>query len=159
MLSCRQYSLISCWWGSKWLHSSRMCSTVGSVCLLQKGHLSLSIQCMFNQVRPVLSLVSMTSLCLEFCLEDTHGPSCGLMSCICSSPLDSSHACCHCCFTCWCSIALQSSIGKLLLTGSVRPEPASLAHLPSRFSGYWRVPGSRGRRCFGLPGFHFESGQ
>ena len=45
-------------WRSKWLHSSRDCSTVTSVQVLQKANCFLSTQCALGLVRPVLNLVS-----------------------------------------------------------------------------------------------------
>ena len=106
-------------WGSKSGYTLAERALVWALYVYSKRDIGLCLPSvrLTYVVRPVLSLVSMTSLCLEFCLEDAHSPSCGLMSCICSSPY-SSHVCCRCCFMCCCSMALQSSTGKLLLTGS-----------------------------------------
>ena len=150
MFSCRQYNLMCCRrrWGSKWIHYSRICSTVGSVVLLQNGHCSLSTQCTFRQVGLVLSLVSMTSLCLEFCLEGDQGPSCGLMSCIYSSLPSSSHVYCRCCFMWCCSMTLQSSTGNFLLTGSGSLRASFASSSAFSFSGILACPGIQRKDMF-----------
>ena len=61
-------------WRSKWLHSSRNCSTITSVQVLQKANCFLSTQCALSLVRPALNLVSAASFCLERCLENAHCP-------------------------------------------------------------------------------------
>lgn len=68
-------------------------------------------------VRPVLSLVSATSFCLVFCLEDAQRPKRGLIECMCGVSV-SSHVCWRNCCMCCCRMALQSPIGYFKLIGS-----------------------------------------
>ena len=138
-----------CRWRSKCLHSIGECALLRAQRKCCKMDIGLFPMCTFSSVRPVLSLLSINSFCLEFCLKNIQGHNWGLMWWICSYRPDSSHVCCRCCLMCCCKWPCSRLPDILLWLAQSHSGLALQARLPSFPAGYCRGPGSRGRRCFG----------
>ena len=105
-------------------------------------------------VRPVLSLVSITSFCLVFCFEVAQKPNRGLIECMCAGPISSHVVCRSCCM--WSSrMALQSSAGYCIASGSARCNACFASLSAFSFPEIEACPGIQRNLIFRFSGIAF----